>query len=189
MLDPDGTEGEESVADLLDLDDEESRRPIATWQEGFTWLRRPAHRRVAAVQGYAVGAGFQLALACDLRVLADDARFSMREPVLGPGARPDGNKAAGRVCWLLPGPGDLRHHPVGRADEAANRAGDGRRPRRGAGRAVADLVAALTAPVHGAVERDQGAAAERGRPRPRGPAARRAGGAGTPVPRAGRRWA
>src|SRR5919107_1849328 len=38
---------------------------------------------IAAVQGYAIGAGFQLALNCDLRVLADDARLSMAEVTLG----------------------------------------------------------------------------------------------------------
>jgi enoyl-CoA hydratase/carnithine racemase len=38
---------------------------------------------VAAVQGHAIGAGFQLALACDLRVLADDAKLCMKEPALG----------------------------------------------------------------------------------------------------------
>ncbi|HYN97871.1 MAG TPA: enoyl-CoA hydratase/isomerase family protein [Pilimelia sp.] len=56
---------------------------IAGYQEGFTWLRRPDLVTVAAVQGYAIGAGFQLALACDLRVLADDAVFAMAEVTLG----------------------------------------------------------------------------------------------------------
>ena len=35
------------------------------------------------MQGHAIGAGFQLALACDLRVLAEDAQFSMAEVTLG----------------------------------------------------------------------------------------------------------
>jgi enoyl-CoA hydratase/carnithine racemase len=38
---------------------------------------------VAAVQGHAIGAGFQLALGCDLRLLADDAALCMKEPSLG----------------------------------------------------------------------------------------------------------
>jgi len=38
---------------------------------------------VAAVRGHAIGAGFQLALGCDLRVLADDAKLCMKEPSLG----------------------------------------------------------------------------------------------------------
>ena len=37
---------------------------------------------IAAVQGHAIGAGFQLALACDLRVVADDVQFAMRETSL-----------------------------------------------------------------------------------------------------------
>jgi enoyl-CoA hydratase/carnithine racemase len=34
---------------------------------------------IAAVQGHAVGAGFQLALACDLRIGSEDVRFAMLE--------------------------------------------------------------------------------------------------------------
>jgi enoyl-CoA hydratase/carnithine racemase len=52
---------------------------IGTYQAGFTWLSRPDIISIAAVAGHAVGAGFQLALACDLRVLADDAQFTMAE--------------------------------------------------------------------------------------------------------------
>jgi 2-(1,2-epoxy-1,2-dihydrophenyl)acetyl-CoA isomerase len=38
---------------------------------------------VAAIQGNAVGAGFQLALACDLRLAAEDVRFAMLEVRFG----------------------------------------------------------------------------------------------------------
>jgi len=56
---------------------------ISSYQSGFSWLRRPEFVSVAAVQGHAVGAGFQLALACDVRIAADDAQFTMAEPSLG----------------------------------------------------------------------------------------------------------
>lgn len=56
---------------------------IAGYQEGFTWLRRPDLVTVAAVQGYAIGAGFQLALACDLRVGAPGAVFAVPTARIG----------------------------------------------------------------------------------------------------------
>ena len=56
---------------------------IGEFQEAFTWLHRPDLISIAAVQGHAIGAGFQLALACDLRVVADDAQFAMAEVTLG----------------------------------------------------------------------------------------------------------
>ena len=56
---------------------------IAACQEGFAWLRSATIVSVAAVRGHAIGAGFQLALGCDLRVLADDAMLCMKEPSLG----------------------------------------------------------------------------------------------------------
>jgi enoyl-CoA hydratase/carnithine racemase len=56
---------------------------IASCQAGYLWLRDPRVVSVAAVQGHAIGAGFQLALSCDLRILADDAKLCMKEPALG----------------------------------------------------------------------------------------------------------
>jgi enoyl-CoA hydratase/carnithine racemase len=56
---------------------------IAEYQGAFTWLRRPDVISIAAVQGHAIGAGFQLALNADFRVLAEDAKFTMAEVTLG----------------------------------------------------------------------------------------------------------
>jgi enoyl-CoA hydratase/carnithine racemase len=72
-----------TLLDLADSDAADADLTIAAFQEAFTWWRRPDLITVAAVQGHAVGAGFQLALACDLRILAADAKFAMREISLG----------------------------------------------------------------------------------------------------------
>lgn len=84
VLDPRSTAaGGESVLSLLAGTDEAMADTIGEYQEGFTFLRDPRFVSIAKVRGYAVGAGFQLALACDLRLAADDARFSMKESALG----------------------------------------------------------------------------------------------------------
>lgn len=56
---------------------------IGRWQQAFDWRSRPALTTIAAVQGHAIGAGFQLALGADIRLVADDAQFCMAEPSLG----------------------------------------------------------------------------------------------------------
>lgn len=80
---PEGLEGELSFLDLARGTDKELDAAIAGYQEAFTWWRRSDLVTIAAVQGHAIGAGFQLALACDLRIVADDVRFAMRETGLG----------------------------------------------------------------------------------------------------------
>jgi enoyl-CoA hydratase/carnithine racemase len=56
---------------------------IRGYQAGFRWLRSPGVVSIAAVQGHAIGAGAQLALACDLRVLTEDAQLRLPEATLG----------------------------------------------------------------------------------------------------------
>lgn len=73
----------EGIGALARATDERADAQIRGFQAGFTWLRRPDLVSIAAVQGHAIGAGFQLALACDLRVLADDAQLCMAETSLG----------------------------------------------------------------------------------------------------------
>jgi enoyl-CoA hydratase/carnithine racemase len=73
----------ELLAELARLPAAAIAARIATFQEAFSWLRRPDLITIAAVQGHALGAGFQLALACDLRVLAADAKLAMAEVTLG----------------------------------------------------------------------------------------------------------
>ncbi|MFE1954819.1 enoyl-CoA hydratase/isomerase family protein [Streptomyces sp. NPDC059524] len=80
---PEGFDGEPSFIDLARGGEELLDSTIAEYQDAFTWLRRGDILSVAAVQGHAIGAGFQLALSCDLRVVADDVQFSMRETSLG----------------------------------------------------------------------------------------------------------
>ena len=83
LLSPDGVPGEESVMALMQGSDADVLAAIDGYQRGFTWLRHPRFVSIAQVQGHAIGAGFQLALACDLRVVADDVKFCMKEPALG----------------------------------------------------------------------------------------------------------
>jgi enoyl-CoA hydratase/carnithine racemase len=73
----------DSVLGLLSLGDDEISATIDEFQRGFTWLRDPRFVSIAVVQGHAFGAGFQLALSCDLRVLGDDAQLCMKEAALG----------------------------------------------------------------------------------------------------------
>lgn len=84
MLAPGGMPGEPDMLALAAAGDQEKVTAlIADMQRGFTAWADSHAVVIAAVQGYAVGAGFQLALAADLRVVADDVQFVMGETKLG----------------------------------------------------------------------------------------------------------
>ncbi len=71
------------LGELVGLGPDGAQERIRGYQAGFRWLRRPGVVSIAVVQGHAIGAGAQLALACDLRVCAEEATFSLPEAVLG----------------------------------------------------------------------------------------------------------
>lgn len=117
LFDPAGFDGMPGIGHLADVAEGQADAEIARFQEAFVWLRDPRWLSVAAVQGHAVGAGFQLALACDLRVLTEDAQLVMAETVLGivpdlggtaPLVHAVGYSAAVEIC--------LSGRPVGAAE-------------------------------------------------------------------------
>jgi enoyl-CoA hydratase/carnithine racemase len=83
MLAPGGVPGETDMIAMAAESAEGAADTIEAFQRGFSaWAEVPAVV-VAAVQGHAIGAGFQLALAADLRVVAEDVQLAMRETSLG----------------------------------------------------------------------------------------------------------
>jgi enoyl-CoA hydratase/carnithine racemase len=83
MFTPQGLPGAVGLHGMARMPTDQAERLIRDYQEGFGWLARTDLVSVAAVQGHAIGAGFQLALACDIRVVADDVQFCMAETGLG----------------------------------------------------------------------------------------------------------
>ncbi|HYN29722.1 MAG TPA: enoyl-CoA hydratase-related protein [Dermatophilaceae bacterium] len=67
-------------ADLTELEDVSFTRRLA---EVLTGLASAPVTTVAAVEGSCMGLGMQLAVACDLRVVSDDARFAVPVARLG----------------------------------------------------------------------------------------------------------
>lgn len=85
-----------------------TRAWFATWEKGVTALATLDAITIAAIQGYCLGGGLQVALACDLRIAASDAILSIpavREGLvaaLGPMrlARIIGAGPAKQLCFL-----------------------------------------------------------------------------------------
>jgi enoyl-CoA hydratase/carnithine racemase len=125
----------------------EAEEQIREYQAGFRWLRSPGVVSVAAVQGHAIGAGCQLALACDLRILAEDAQLRLPEATLG--LVPD-LTGTSNLVELVGYSRALEIALTGRAVKAAEAHAIGLAnlvvPAAELDAAVADLVAALTGP-------------------------------------------
>ena len=74
---------ENGLGDVGRMPEDEAQERIREFQAGFRWLRSPGIVSIAAVQGHCIGAGAQLALACDLRVFTEDAALRLPEVTLG----------------------------------------------------------------------------------------------------------
>nr|WP_283818675.1 enoyl-CoA hydratase/isomerase family protein [Jatrophihabitans telluris] len=78
-----GTDEAPGLFGIAHADQETATAAIASFQQAFDLGSRPGLVSIALVQGYAIGAGFQLALSCDIRIAAQDVQFSMAEVSLG----------------------------------------------------------------------------------------------------------
>ncbi len=68
---------------LRELDASSGRRLITSLHDAIDAVHRAPFPVIAAVNGACLGAGFELALACDLRVAADTAIFGLPEVRVG----------------------------------------------------------------------------------------------------------
>jgi len=84
LLDPSRSDEPGSMVATMRKSDQEIILDIGTFQLPFAMLASdPRFISIAVVEGHAIGAGFQLALCCDLRIVAEDAKLCMKEPALG----------------------------------------------------------------------------------------------------------
>jgi enoyl-CoA hydratase/carnithine racemase len=76
------------IKEMAGMTYQDMLRTSAGLQDAFTSVTRIPQPTIAAVTGYALGGGCELAMCCDLRIVADDARLGQPEILLGviPGA-------------------------------------------------------------------------------------------------------
>jgi enoyl-CoA hydratase/carnithine racemase len=103
--------GEKVFAAGADIKEMAEKNPVSVFryiggfQNVFTRLEQLPKVTIAAINGYALGGGCELALACDMRICADDSQLGQPEILLG----------------VIPGAGGTQRLPrligVGRAKE------------------------------------------------------------------------
>ncbi len=93
------------IKEMSTTDAVQMYRYIGRFQDVFTRLERLPKVTIAAINGFALGGGCELTLACDMRIAAEDAKLGQPEILLG----------------VIPGAGGTQRLPrlvgVGRAKE------------------------------------------------------------------------
>lgn len=93
------------ITEMLSMTPAEAQQFSAVGQNIFSMLETMPQPVIAVVNGFALGGGCELALACDIRIAADTARFG--QPEVGLGIIP-GFGGTQRLVRLV-GPGKAKH--------------------------------------------------------------------------------
>jgi enoyl-CoA hydratase/carnithine racemase len=85
------------IKEMVDRGPDEIREQVTVLGEAGDLLEAMPKISIAAITGFALGGGFELSLACDLRYVADDAKVGQPEVAIGviPGAG-----GTQRMTWL-----------------------------------------------------------------------------------------